>query len=176
MRNNPEGGLVVFITSDTDFLKEVNTVTRADGFSAELLYWKEGYTTGPGMRENVDRCYEWMDWLRGNMSMPQLQMHHFSPSERESPLGMLLAVTERSMFCAATIHENHAIQSVWFFFGDQGCHQRMLLYSKRATDVARNVHKRIALLCGVAKICAPLSHTSASSSPLERLSGSHLQL
>ena len=85
MRTHPQGGLVVFITSDTDFLNEVKTVYEADGFSAELLYLKEGYTTGPGMRDKVVRHYEWMEWLRDSMQMPHLEMHAFSASERQSP-------------------------------------------------------------------------------------------
>ena len=75
---------MVFITADTDFLQEVNTVHEADGFDAVLLYWKEAYTTGPGMREKVLYHKEWMEWLREQMQMP-LEMHPYSASERQSP-------------------------------------------------------------------------------------------
>ena len=78
MRNNSEhGGLVVFITSDTDFLKDVNAVVESRNFTAELLFHGERMSKAPGMREKVDRFYEWMQWLRDEMQMPRLQMHLF---------------------------------------------------------------------------------------------------
>ena len=91
--NRQEGGLVVFITSDGDFLREVSTVMEADGFSAELLFYGPSMSRAPGMRERVDQYYEWLEWLCTEMQMPKLQMHPFSRTDLVSPArvsGMLL--------------------------------------------------------------------------------------
>lgn len=80
MRHNPEGGLVVFMTSDTDFLKDVNAVVENYNFKAELIFHGDNMSKAPGMREKVNsqgHCHEWMQWLRETMRMPQLQMHPF---------------------------------------------------------------------------------------------------
>ena len=89
MRNNPEGGLVVFITSDSDFLKDVNAVVENHKFRAELLFYGgKQMSKAPGMREKAHMCYEWMGWLREQMQMPQLQMHDFDKEkEWRSPSG-----------------------------------------------------------------------------------------
>lgn len=89
MRNNPEGGLVVFMTSDRDFLHDVNAVVDNYNFKAELIYFGDKTSKAPGMREKVNsqgQCHEWMEWLREQMQMPQLQMHPFNKQlEWESP-------------------------------------------------------------------------------------------
>ena len=88
MRNNPDGGLVVFITSDSDFLKDVNTVMENYNFTAELLFHGEQMSKAPGMKEKVHCFFEWMDWLREQMQMPRLQMHAFDKQlEWGSPSG-----------------------------------------------------------------------------------------
>jgi len=96
--NWQDGGLVVFITSDSDFLREVSTVVEADGFSAELLFYGPSMSRAPGMRERVDQYYEWLDWLRTEMQMPQLQMHPFAKIDLVSPanfsgMSVLMACT-----------------------------------------------------------------------------------
>ena len=94
--NRQEGGLIVIIMSDCGFLCEVSTVVEADGFSAELLFYRPSMSHAPGMRERVDQYYEWMEWmewLRREMQMPKLQMHPFSWKDWVSPAsvsGMLL--------------------------------------------------------------------------------------
>ena len=85
MQTNPEGGLVVFITCNSEFLRDVTRVHEADGFTAELLYVKEDLARGPGMREKVVRHYEWIDWLREQMQRPRLQMHALTEAEWEQP-------------------------------------------------------------------------------------------
>ena len=91
MRNNPEGGLIVFMTSDTDFLKDVNAVVENYNFRAELIFSGDVFGKAPGMREKVNsqgQCHEWMEWLREQMQMPHLQMHTFNKRlEWESPSG-----------------------------------------------------------------------------------------
>ncbi|KAL3130378.1 poly ADP-ribose polymerase [Trebouxia sp. C0009 RCD-2024] len=92
MRNNPEGGLVVFMTSDTDFLKDIKAVVENYNFRAELIFFGDIISKAPGMREKVNsqgQCHEWMEWLRGQMQMPQLQMHPFNKQlEWEPPSGL----------------------------------------------------------------------------------------
>lgn len=90
MMRNPEGGLVVFMTSDSDFLRDVNAVVENHNFRAELLYHGgRQMSRAPGMREKAHNCYEWMDWLREQMQMPQLQMHPFDKElEWQSPSGL----------------------------------------------------------------------------------------
>ena len=89
MRNNSAGGLVVFITSDTDFLKDVNSVVENYNFKAALLFHGQRMSKAPGMKEKVHEFYEWMGWLRQQMIMPNLQMHTFNKElEWGSPSGL----------------------------------------------------------------------------------------
>ena len=85
MRQNPQGGTVVFITSDNEFLREITTVHEAAGFTAELMYVKEDLQSGPGMREKVSCHYEWISWLRVQMQCPLLQLQPFSEADWKSP-------------------------------------------------------------------------------------------
>ena len=89
MAQNPEGGLVVFITSDSDFLKAVSSVVENYKFKAHLMFYGVRMSKAPGMREKVASqgvCYEWMTWLRKEMQMPQLRMHPFDKDlEWKSP-------------------------------------------------------------------------------------------
>lgn len=89
MLRNPEGGLVVFMTSDSDFLRDVNAVVENHNFRAELLFHGgQQMSKAPGMREKAHNCYEWMEWLQQEMRMPQLQMHPFDKElEWQSPVG-----------------------------------------------------------------------------------------
>ena len=89
MGNNPDGGLIVFVTSDSDFLGQVNAVIESRNFRADLIFFGKRMSRAPGMREKIKsqgHCYEWMKWLKDNMQMPELQMHKFDKEwEWKSP-------------------------------------------------------------------------------------------
>ena len=89
--HNPEGGLVVFMTSDSDLLRDVNAVVENHNFRAALLFHGgKQMSKAPAMREKAHECYEWMGWLRTEMQMPQLQMHVFNKElEWQSPTDLL---------------------------------------------------------------------------------------
>lgn len=103
MKYNPEGGLVVFITSDSDFLKAINSVVENYKFRAHLIFYGERMSKAPGMREKVNSqgvCYEWMTWLRKEMQMPQLRMHPFDQKlEWESPNRLSGSTLDPCRFC-----------------------------------------------------------------------------
>ena len=85
MHQNPQGGLVVFLTSDNEFLREITTVHEAAGFTAKLLYVKEDLPVGPGMRQKAIYHCEWITWLREQMQRPLLQLQPFSEADWKSP-------------------------------------------------------------------------------------------
>lgn len=80
-----DGGLVVFITSDKEFLANVQSTKDRFNFLAEVLYSQPKLSPAPGLRENAKASYEWLTWLQSELSMPKLQMQQYDEADYTAP-------------------------------------------------------------------------------------------
>ena len=79
-----DGGHVVFITSDRDFLAHVQSIKDRPNFSATVLYCQPNLSPEPGLCENAP-SFEWLAWLKQELNMPHLRMQPYDEADYSSP-------------------------------------------------------------------------------------------